>query len=109
MSSPSFGNFHVFYHGWGGGAMSIWLFIVFADRYRQKVENRYVDASRFEGLTKELYVQVAVSKHTFDVSGLMAGEGMALQMMEVPGFSQTTAVYTSRRAIDLPEYNAQSM
>jgi adenylate cyclase len=65
-------------------------------------------ASRLEGLTKELYVQVAVSKHTFDVSGLKAGEGMALQMMEVRGFSQTTAVYTSKRATDLPEYNAQS-
>ena len=65
-------------------------------------------ASRLEGLTKELYVQVAVSKHTIDVSGLKAGEGMALQMMEVRGFSQTTAVYTSKRATDLPEYNALS-
>ena len=36
-------------------------------------------------MTKELYVQVAVSKHTSGVSGLKAGEGMALQMMEVRG------------------------
>jgi adenylate cyclase len=43
MSSPFFGNFLVLYHGWGAGAMSIWLFIVFADRYRQKVEIRYVN------------------------------------------------------------------
>lgn len=60
-------------------------------------------ASRLEGLTKELSVQVAVSKHTFDLSGLIAGEGMALQMIEVRGFSQATAVYTGKRAIDLPE------
>ena len=65
-------------------------------------------ASRLEGMTKELYVQVAVSKHTSGVSGLKAGEGMALQMMEVRGFNQTTAVYPSKRVTDHPGCNAQS-
>lgn len=74
MSSPSFRDFLVFYHGWGAGAKSIWLIIAFADRYKPKVEIRYVNASRFEGPAKELYVQVTVSKHIFDVSGLVAGE-----------------------------------
>jgi adenylate cyclase len=60
-------------------------------------------ASRLEGMTKELSVQVAVSKDTIDASGRVADERMELHSLDVRGLSQAIAVYTSKRATDLPE------
>jgi adenylate cyclase len=60
-------------------------------------------ASRLEGMTKELSAQVAVSKDTINASGLVADERMELHSLDVRGLSQAIAVYTSKRATDLPE------
>ena len=59
-------------------------------------------ASRLESMTKDLNVQVMVSKETMDASGLVAGEKVAARSVEVRGLSQPIEVYTSGRATDLP-------
>lgn len=59
-------------------------------------------ASRLEGLTKSLDVQIIVSKTTIEVSGLTPGERMARRNVDVRGLSQPIVVYAVKRAMELP-------
>lgn len=59
-------------------------------------------ASRLEGLTKALDVQIIVSEATMMASGLPPGDTMARHDVEVRGLSQPVAVYAVERATDLP-------
>jgi adenylate cyclase len=59
-------------------------------------------ASRLEGLTKELGVQVVISKATMDASGLTKDHKLTCEDVEVRGLSQPISVYTAKRATDLP-------
>lgn len=59
-------------------------------------------ASRLEGLTKSLDVQIIVSETTIEASGLTPGERMARRNVDVRGLSQPIVVYTAKRATDLP-------
>ena len=59
-------------------------------------------ASRLEGLTKQLDVQIVVSTATMEASGLTPGERMERRDVDVRGLSQQVAVYTATRATDLP-------
>ncbi len=59
-------------------------------------------ASRLEGLTKQLDVQIVVSNETLKASGLPAGESMARRNVDVRGLSQPVAVYCVKRAMGLP-------
>ena len=59
-------------------------------------------ASRLEGLTKELGVQVVVSQATIDAAGLAPGDKVKARMVEVRGVSQPVPVLTALRATDLP-------
>ncbi|MEO1137995.1 MAG: adenylate/guanylate cyclase domain-containing protein [Pseudomonadota bacterium] len=59
-------------------------------------------ASRLEGLTKPLDVQIIVSNTTIKASGLTPGETMARREVDVRGLSQPVTVYTVKRATDLP-------
>lgn len=59
-------------------------------------------ASRLEGMTKELGVQVVVSRDTMKASGLEPDGKLDLQTIEVRGLSQPIEVYTGKRATDLP-------
>ena len=60
-------------------------------------------ASRLEGLTKKLGVQVVVSKTTMEVSGIAPDERHTLSSEEIRGLDQPIRVYSVYRAIDLPE------
>ncbi|MEO0372350.1 MAG: adenylate/guanylate cyclase domain-containing protein, partial [Pseudomonadota bacterium] len=59
-------------------------------------------ASRLEGLTKSLEVQIIVSKATMAASGLTSSDTMTPHDLEVRGMTQPVAVYTVKRATDLP-------
>ncbi|MEL7254600.1 MAG: adenylate/guanylate cyclase domain-containing protein [Pseudomonadota bacterium] len=59
-------------------------------------------ASRLEGLTKSLEVQIIVSHATIAASGLPPGEAMTARDVDVRGLSQPVPVYTLKRATDLP-------
>lgn len=59
-------------------------------------------ASRLEGLTKSLDVQIIVSEATITASALPAHDTMALRDVEVRGLSQPVAVYAVAQAKDLP-------
>ena len=59
-------------------------------------------ASRLEGLTKSLDVQIIVSNSTIEASGLTIGENMARRNVDVRGLSQPVVVYAVERAMDLP-------
>jgi adenylate cyclase len=59
-------------------------------------------ASRLEGLTKELEVQVVVSRATIEASGYVVDGKFAQRMVDVRGFSHPVAVYAVGRAIELP-------
>lgn len=59
-------------------------------------------ASRLEGLTKALDVQLIISNATIKASGLTPGEGMARLDVDVRGLSQPVAVYAVRQARGLP-------
>ena len=59
-------------------------------------------ASRLEGLTKPLKLQIIVSKTTIETSGLTPGERMERRNVDVRGLSQRVAVYAVKRATDLP-------
>ncbi|WP_306121190.1 adenylate/guanylate cyclase domain-containing protein [Roseovarius sp. MMSF_3359] len=59
-------------------------------------------ASRLEGLTKSMEVQIIVSNTTIAASGLTPGDKMARQSVDVRGLSQPIIVYTVKRATDLP-------
>lgn len=59
-------------------------------------------ASRLEGLTKSLDVQIIVSDTTIDASGLTPGEKMARREVDVRGLSHPIPVYAAKRATDLP-------
>ena len=59
-------------------------------------------ASRLEGLTKPLDVQIIVSNTTISASGLTPNERLARRDVEVRGLSHQVAVYVAKRATDLP-------
>jgi adenylate cyclase len=59
-------------------------------------------ASRLEGLTKPMDVQIVVSNETMKASGLSPDAGMERRDVDVRGLSQPVAVYTVKRATDLP-------
>ncbi len=59
-------------------------------------------ASRLESKTKDLGVQVAVSATTMAASGLVPGEGVAAQAVEIRGLSVPIDIHTAARATDLP-------
>lgn len=59
-------------------------------------------ASRLEGLTKSLDVQIIVSNATIEASGLTRGEKISRCEVDVRGLSQPVVVYTVKRATDLP-------
>lgn len=59
-------------------------------------------ASRLEGMTKGLEVQIVVARSTIDASGLAPSDGMERRDVDVRGMSQPVAVYTVKRATDLP-------
>ncbi len=59
-------------------------------------------ASRLEGLTKQLEVQVVVSNTTIEASGLPHDEKMERRNVDVRGLSQPVSVYAVKRATDLP-------
>ena len=59
-------------------------------------------ASRLEGLSKDLGVQVVVSADSVAVSGLIPGDNFTRRTVEVRGLSQSIDVYTGKRATDLP-------
>ena len=59
-------------------------------------------ASRLEGLTKPLDVQIVVSEATMNASGLTPGERMERRNVDVRGLSQQVAVYVAKLATDLP-------
>ena len=59
-------------------------------------------ASRLEGLTKSLDVQIIVSETTIEASGLTPDERMARQSVDIRGLSQPIVVYAVKRATDLP-------
>ena len=59
-------------------------------------------ASRLEGKSKELGVQLVVSTETADLAGLGPCAGCVPQMVDVRGLSHPIKVYAVRRATDLP-------
>ena len=59
-------------------------------------------ASRLESLTKDLNVQVMVSKAAMDAAGYDATAKAVPRSVEVRGMSEPVAVYTCARATDLP-------
>lgn len=59
-------------------------------------------ASRLEGKTKELGVQVAVSAYTMQVSGLTLPESAMPQAVEIRGLSRPFDIFATVRAVDLP-------
>ncbi|MEM7731851.1 MAG: adenylate/guanylate cyclase domain-containing protein [Pseudomonadota bacterium] len=59
-------------------------------------------ASRLEGLTKSLAVQIILSRTTMDAAGLQ-GDGMESQHVDVRGLSQQVEVFAIKRATDLPQ------
>jgi adenylate cyclase len=59
-------------------------------------------ASRLEGTTKELGVQVAVSARTMAASGLVPGDHVTPVTVEVRGLSNAIEIFTAPRATDLP-------
>lgn len=62
-------------------------------------------ASRLEGLTKSLDVQIIVSNATIEASGLPPTDGMVHQSVDVRGLSHPIEVYAVKRATDLPSSN----
>ncbi|MGB7263626.1 MAG: adenylate/guanylate cyclase domain-containing protein [Albidovulum sp.] len=60
-------------------------------------------ASRLEGMTKELAVQVIVSADTIKASGLVPDGMLEERAVNVRGLRQPVIIYTALRAIDLPE------
>lgn len=63
-------------------------------------------ASRLEGLTKDLGVEVIVSAHCMDAAGLVPQAGMVRQDVAVRGLSRAVAVWAAARAADLPDPSA---
>ncbi len=59
-------------------------------------------ASRLEGLTKSLDVQIIVSNSTIEASGLTPDERMERRSVDVRGLSQSIMVHAAQRATDLP-------
>ena len=59
-------------------------------------------ASRLESMTKEMQVQVIVSKDAIEAAGVDPGEKLTLHTVEVRGLRQPITIYSSARAIDLP-------
>ncbi len=59
-------------------------------------------ASRLEGLTKDMGVQVVVSQATIDAAGIVPGEKIKARMAEVRGVSHLVPVVIAPRATDLP-------
>lgn len=59
-------------------------------------------ASRLEGLTKSLDVQIIVSNETMKASGLSPDESMVRRNVDIKGLSQPVAVYAVKRAMSLP-------
>ncbi len=59
-------------------------------------------ASRLESKTKDLGVQVTVSAATMAAAGLVPGERVTAQEVEIRGLSVPIAVHTAARATDLP-------
>ncbi len=59
-------------------------------------------ASRLEGLTKSLGVQIVVSDATIKASGMAPDAAMERRDVDVRGLSQPVPVYTVSRATDLP-------
>ncbi len=59
-------------------------------------------ASRLEGLTKGLEVQVIVADTTLEASGLSPTGKMESREVDVRGLSHPVAVYSVKRATDLP-------
>ncbi len=59
-------------------------------------------ASRLESMTKEMQVQVIVSKDAIEAAGVVPDEKLSLHTVEVRGLRQPIAIYSSARAIDLP-------
>ncbi len=59
-------------------------------------------ASRLEGMTKQLEVQVIVSDATIQASGLVPDDKMIRREVEVRGMSHLVPVYSAKRATDLP-------
>ena len=59
-------------------------------------------ASRLEGLTKPLDVQIIVADSTIRASGLTPGDSMTCQDVDVRGLSQPVTVYATKRATELP-------
>ncbi|MGI9395329.1 MAG: adenylate/guanylate cyclase domain-containing protein [Boseongicola sp.] len=59
-------------------------------------------ASRLESMTKEMQVQVIVSKDAIEAAGLVPDEKLLLHTVEVRGLRQPITIYSSARAINLP-------
>lgn len=59
-------------------------------------------ASRLESMTKEMRVQVIVSKDTMEAAGIAPGDKLSHHTVEVRGLRQPIEIYSSARAIDLP-------
>lgn len=59
-------------------------------------------ASRLESMTKEMKVQVIVSRDTIETAEIEPGEKLAQHIVEVRGLRQPIAVFASARATDLP-------
>ncbi|MGI9390552.1 MAG: adenylate/guanylate cyclase domain-containing protein [Boseongicola sp.] len=59
-------------------------------------------ASRLESMTKEMQVQVIISKDTIEAAKIEPGEKLASHTIEVRGLRQPISVFASARAIDLP-------
>ncbi|MEM7596367.1 MAG: adenylate/guanylate cyclase domain-containing protein [Pseudomonadota bacterium] len=59
-------------------------------------------ASRLEGLTKSLEVQIIVAHTTIEAAGLPPSAAMERQDVEVRGMRQPVAVYAVKHASDLP-------
>ena len=59
-------------------------------------------ASRLEAMTKALQVQVIASQDTIKAAEIEPGERLTFQNVEVRGLRQPVAIYSGKRAIDLP-------
>jgi adenylate cyclase len=64
-------------------------------------------ASRLEGMTKELGVQVAVSAYTLDLSGLTPTEKTVPHRVEIRGLSDPMDIMTAAHATRLPQAEPQ--
>ncbi|MFV2054258.1 adenylate/guanylate cyclase domain-containing protein [Aliiroseovarius sp. YM-037] len=59
-------------------------------------------ASRLESMTKEMKVQVILSKDTIEAAEVDPGENLTRETVEVRGLRQPITVFTSARATNLP-------